>query len=919
MRDCNQVAVLVAITVAAWPCQWANAQGTMADVAREFRASQECKQEGRYRDALPHAQRVVEWVRKLQGTNSPNYGAALNNLAATYDSLKMFEKAEEAYVEALEVTQRVFGREHPNVATCMNNLGIVYFCIGERDKAEQLFVDALAMRRKLIPGDNIFVAESLANLAQLRWTQGRNDEAERLYTDALAMQKRLHGLQHPGVAIAMTNLAVFLDSTGRLSEAEPLYRKALEIDRAGYGDGHPAVARDLNNLATLYHAMGRYGAAEPLYRQAIQTMAARLGENHFDLALPLNNLAALLAAKGDAKAAFYVAMRARGITHKHVRGLLAFTSNRTKLLVLEGVEDWFDMFLSLVHQKLADDPEAVASAAAAVLRSKGVTVELLGQQRLAAEAGDAQVQDVLKRLNQTRQELADATFAGAGQADDVAMLEAAQDELEALLAKSSAAFAAERSQRDADAPSVAAVLPKGSALVEFVRPRTFDFAATHGQPKWKSARYLAFVIRTGDGQTARMVDLGEAERIDGAIAAFRKAVARVASPGVKVGAASQEAMAAARELYRLVFEPLKPALAGVKHVIVSPDAGLHLVPFAALCDETGSYLVEQYSISYVGSGRDLLGRTVPAPASSKPGLIVAAPDYDSAAPRSAGAGQAAGVRSQALGRVSFAPLPGTEAEAKAIGKRFADARILLGSDASEAALREVQGPKFLHIATHGFFLQTDGAARGRAGTRGFGGIAQAASSALPSVSASDNPLLRSGLALAGANRWQDARTEGRDDGILTALEATGLDLAGTDLVVLSACETGLGKVVRGEGVFGLRRAFRQAGAGAVMMSLWRVPDQETQALMERFYRRWAAGWGKAAALRRAQLDMIVELRARDGAANPFFWAGFVLAGDTDFTAQAEPRAVDVRRFVWPVCAALVVLVLLVRIRRRARA
>jgi CHAT domain-containing protein len=296
--------------------------------------------------------------------------------------------------------------------------------------------------------------------------------------------------------------------------------------------------------------------------------------------------------------------------------------------------------------------------------------------------------------------------------------------------------------------------------------------------------------------------------------------------------------------------------------------------------------VEEHALSYLVTGRELIRYAAAGAAEGTGEAVLGYPDYHLAPLTQTAEGPAgensSSRRSADLGVLSFNALPGTREEAERIGELLGT-QPLVGAKATETALKGLQSPRVLHIATHGFFLEdqerepvaatvlaTEGGPLGaRGGPDLLGGGAKL-----------ENPLLRSGLALAGANRWQEAAAAGQsEDGLLTALEAAGLHLRGTELVVLSACETGLGEVRQGEGVFGLRRSFLQAGARTLLMSLWRVPDEETVELMEGFYGRWLPGMGKAEALRESQLALIRSLRERDGFAHPFFWAGFVLTGD----------------------------------------
>jgi CHAT domain-containing protein len=290
------------------------------------------------------------------------------------------------------------------------------------------------------------------------------------------------------------------------------------------------------------------------------------------------------------------------------------------------------------------------------------------------------------------------------------------------------------------------------------------------------------------------------------------------------------------------------------------------VPFAALTNENGEYVAQRFELTYLTSGRDLLSLSAPAPARSSP-VVTADPDYGQST--SGPPSNLASYRSSDLDRsgLVFTPLAGTADEAKALqGLLKLNAQeVLTGANATEEKLKGLHGPRILHVATHGFFLSDQQVTAAALRPVSF-------SVETPPLPLGENPLLRSGLALAGAN----ARRSGEsDDGILTAAEAAQLDLRGTQLVVLSACETGLGQVEEGEGVYGLRRALVLAGAQAQLVSLWKVADAQTQALMVDYYKRLLKGEGRSAALREAQQAMI----ANPATQHPYYWAAFVPIGD----------------------------------------
>jgi CHAT domain-containing protein len=292
------------------------------------------------------------------------------------------------------------------------------------------------------------------------------------------------------------------------------------------------------------------------------------------------------------------------------------------------------------------------------------------------------------------------------------------------------------------------------------------------------------------------------------------------------------------------------------------------VPFSALVDDNKDYLIKKYTFTYLTSGRDLLRLSVKTKAQGG-GVVFADPKFDSTGPGAAtDGGTTRGRRSADLRSLRWVPLPGTGQEADALIRTMKGLKVFRGDQATEGQLKALHAPKILHLATHGFFLPDE--APPEAADQNAPQMAAATSASSSATEVYENPLLRSGLALAGANKLQS----GSDDGVLTALEASGLDLWGTKLVVLSACETGVGKVSNGEGVYGLRRSLVIAGAESLVMTLWQVDDFATKDLMAGFYKKLAAGKPRSAALREIQL----EIAAQEKYAHPFYWASFLPAG-----------------------------------------
>jgi CHAT domain-containing protein len=420
---------------------------------------------------------------------------------------------------------------------------------------------------------------------------------------------------------------------------------------------------------------------------------------------------------------------------------------------------------------------------------------------------------------------------------------------------------------------VAQALPKDSALVEFVAYEDRPLVPKPGtlvEQVPGELRYLAFVL-LADGRVSA-VDLGPGERIHSAVLRLRQSLIRRSATWQR----------ASQELYRLAFKPLLPALGTTRRLALSTDGQLSLVPFAALHDGR-RFLVDTFHLSYRTSGKDLLprpGSSIPAHAA----VILADPDFDSAPASPTPATPASeaviasaerspvletffSTRSAELASQPWAPLPGTREEALAIQRLLPQARLMLGAEASKQALLRLPPPGILHVATHGFFLNdTAGSPQGTRAVGQFGEVADPGPRHLP-----PNPLLRSGLVLAGA-RETAPRPAHLKDSLATALELSGMNLWGTQLVVLSACDTGQGDVKLGQGVYGLRRALGVAGAQTVVMSLWKVNDETTRELMVDYYRRLLTGLGRAAALDEAMRAL------REKRPHPYYWAPFAAIG-----------------------------------------
>ncbi|MFZ1025595.1 MAG: CHAT domain-containing protein, partial [Limnoraphis robusta] len=729
--------------------------------------------------------------------------------------------------------------------------------------------------------------------------QGRYSQAEPLLIQALEMYQKLLGDEHPDVANSLNSLAALYTSQGRYSQAEPLLIQALEMYQKLLGDEHPDVANSLNNLAELYSSQGRYSEAETLLIQATEMFQKLLGEVHPDVALSLNNLARLYTSQGDTTGAINFLSRGLEVEEQNLNVLLATGSERQKQDSMTKVLGTTYYAVSLHLKDAPNNTEAARLALTTILRRKARILDVMTNDlQLLRENITPENQQLLSQFEAVQSQRANLLYNPPQDLPPEQFrqlmngLAAEAEKLEAELSLRSAEFRVETQAVEIE--NIKQFIPEDGVLVELILYAPFDAKANTN--RWGELRYAAYIL-AADGQV-NWVDLGEAEPIDKKVRLFRRDL-REKSASVKHSA---------RELDEVVMRPIREMLGDKTHILISPDGQLNLIPFAALVDENNEYLVRNYLFTYLSTGRDLLRLQLNAPSRQDP-VMLANPNYDEPGDvtgvqlasnppfpvgeglgersnsfpvgeglgRGGESGMRSNQRSTDLATLTFSPLEGTQLEADTILPLIPNLQLFTGSQATENLLYKLQAPQILHLATHGFFLEdidcipTTGTRSTPDATIIFIPHPDFLPDCKPTPRNTENPLLRSGLALAGFN----VRQSGEEDGVLTASEVTRLRLYGTKLVVLSACETGLGSLANGEGVYGLRRAFVKSGAESQLMSLWQVDDYGTSELISLYYQRIKRGEGRSIAMRQIQLDLLEEPLYE----HPFYWASFIFTGD----------------------------------------
>jgi CHAT domain-containing protein/Tfp pilus assembly protein PilF len=917
------------------------------DVATSLSSvGQICDYQGRFDEAEPLHLRALSIREKALGPEHPDVGRALGTLALHYDYMGRYADALPLLERALRIEEKALGADHPDVATTLNNMASVYIGEGKFSEAEPMLRRALAIDEKAHGAEHPDVATDLNNLAMVVNNLDRAPEAESLYQRALAIREKAYGAESTYVATSLDNLAAVYTTLNKLDLAGPLFQRALKIDEKLLGPAHINVATDLNNLAEFYENQGRPADAEPLLKRALAIREKALGADHPDVATALINFAVFYDGQRKPVSASPLYRRAIENLYHQFQYNFTYMTEAERLTYLETVANDFPGFFSFVYRYRDKDPALTGEMYDVLLWEKGMIAGSVAQMRRKVEAsGDKEAMRLLGELTEKRTQLAALLNSNPQDRElwqkQVAELGADAGNIEKALVERSSAFAAAKQMERATWQQVRDALAPGEAAVEIARFRYFD-------KQWTaSTYYVALVVTAATKDEPTYIFLGDDKQIESdAVAGFENSLQTRGFAQPK-----QSAVLPGARAYELIWKPLESALGGVTKIDLAPDGKLNTIPIGIIPEPDGKLLMERYDLRLVSSTKDLLKRgtttasSVAAPSGSaaaamKTAVLVGNPAFDLSANEQAaaerklvaaeasdagatsGAGQAV-APSSVQGRsrdlvagTKLPPLPGTGAEVTAIADFMRSAGWKTELYTEQMALKHMVEragrPLVVHLATHGFFLpdqqvndKHSGTGVGRFGASAAGGSSAAGGTgfgarpgAMGGLSSSgfEEPMLRSGLYFAGANRTlagqaapqaagSAAKATGSgaersiDNGVLTALEAGNLDLAGTELVVLSACNTGQGEVKNGEGVFGLRRALEEAGAQSVMMSLWSVPDKETLELMKLFYAKWLGGMDKHEALKQAQLELRQRVRSEhDGHDLPYYWAAFVLVG-----------------------------------------
>jgi CHAT domain-containing protein len=759
----------------------------------------------------------------------------------------MYNEAEDSIVKAAEIIKKSNGENSPAYAIVLNNQGILYQTIGKYKESEQLLEKAISIAEKDLGKKSSNFIRIKINLALLYQSENRYDEAEKIYIEAIDIKKKRLGTNHPDYALLLRNLAALYVIMEQYSKVESNLNKAIQIYKKKLGTQHPSYAAAIYELGRYYQYIGKTDKALPLLNEALDIQKTVLGEHHPSYVATLESLAILYWQNNDFSKSTELYKKVMNEYLYQVNTYFPSMSEYDKTRFWENIYPKFNRFNSFVVDAQNTMPSLIGDMYNYQIATKALLLNATSKvkDRILHCSDTALINKYNQWLTEKEYISKLYTLSKDELAADKINLDSLENDVnwrEKNLSKMSELFSQGYDNKPIEFNDIIAKLNNNEAAIEIIRFRHYNKLLTD------TAIYYAALVITKESTLPKLMVFPNGNELETTAAkAYKRAM--------------QNAMEG-QNFYDTYWSKLDEATSNASNLFVSVDGIYNQINLNTLQQKSGKYLIDDKNIILVSNTKNIIkststSKSISKPLSGKTATLFGDPNY------------AKDLNWDKVEKMTLPELPGTRIEVNKIAGQLKKSAwktsLYLGDAATEENIKLVKSPTVLHIATHGFFL-TD--VNDKKKEKVFG---------IEPIKAAENPLLRSGLMFTGADNTiqqiETKETQNKDDGILNAYEAMMLNLDKTELVVLSACETGLGEIVNGEGVYGLQRAFEVAGAKNIMISLWEVSDEVTQELMTTFYRNWLISGNKQTAFVKAQLEIKKQYPA------PFYWGAFVMVGD----------------------------------------
>ena len=790
------------------------------------------------------AEEFIEWsltsAENSRGRSSAGYIANLNSKAKLLQQKSLYTDAEKTFDQALLLGKQRFGETSLQYAILLNNKAVMHQTMGRFDESIEEMKESVLVAQKALKetnftkGNKSFESRQfLSNLANIYQSANKLADAEKEYLNIKDIYEKrfVFGQKNnPEYANVLNQLGILYIQMGKMDKVEALLKTSSDVYKKKFTEQHPSFAKVTADLGNFYRMQGRNAEAEALLNKALSIRESTLGVNHPDYARSQEDMAILFWKTGRLDKAYMMYRDVMDKTIDFINQYFPPMSEAEKTKYWDITAPRFQRFFNFAIEAHIEQSPVVQDFYDYHIATKAILLNATNKVKEAILKGTDEnlKKDYLQWLDQKEQLARLYAYSKEElkeQKIDLADLERKANAMERSLSERSSDFSSGYSTSKIRYTQILSLLTDTEAVVDIVRVRKFD------QDFTSESRYVALVLKKGL-EMPRLVVLENGNQLESRYARFyRNAI---------------QSKVADEYSYDQYWSKIEPEVSTRKVIYLSPDGVYNQLNLNTLKKPDGDYVLNRYDLVIIGNSKDLMTlkakKTIPP---KKNAFLLGFPDYATA---------------------DISSLPGTKTEVDAVARLLKasgyQVNQVMEKQATESNVKKLKGPTLVHIATHGYFLQDVEGAGGSV----FGVNAE---------NASNNPLLRSGLILAGAGhaiRGGGTDISSNDNGVLTAYEAMNLNLEGTNLVVLSACETGLGDVKSGEGVYGLQRAFLVAGADAMIMSLWKVDDAATQQLMTSFYTNWLKLGNKQKAFKQAQLQLMTKYK------DPYYWGAFVMMG-----------------------------------------
>jgi len=854
--------------------EYAKAQSTLGVVL--FEAGKYSKSKSCYFES-------IDIFESVGAENTADYGMVLNNLAVLYYNLGDFFAAEQHYIKAKEIRKKTIGENHPDYVYTLNGLAVLYHESGNYKKAEPLYKKGLEILEKQeFEKERLFTI--LTNLAELYEYTGRTNDAADTYRDAYQEGMKLYGENNIHFAKLLKKIAGFYKSNKHYGLADTIYTECLRAIEYSIGKNNPDYAGALNNRGDLYIHTKEYEKAEKDLLESASLTKKIFGEFHYQYSVLQNNLAALYFETGQKKKCEKNLVRANETIINKINESVNYMTGQESEAFLNSTDYLFDTYYSYYFNEKEHNPALTGFAYDNVLARKGLMLQ--AEKSLRQSVFQTEDSTLIKNYLEfiSLKEKQGRLYTGNQQLSEslAKELDEKAEKLEKKLTTSSKIINSRTQINIAGWKDIKKSLQKNEIAIEFISFKYRNLFHT-------DSTYYCALILGSEYKHPKMVFLFEERELDILLNKepyydYEDYIGHLYhKKRRKQEGFRPETDSISTHLYNLIWTPLETFIDDAKIIYYSPGGLLHNISFAALSINDSVYVSDKYKLNALISTRNIIDHERYVAETDYKVSLYGGIDYDvkpemiSELTRSYKKDSTfredndkVKLLTQTISRgTNWSYLHGTLEETEAIEALFKAKKVEVDSYKGENAIEEtfkqytgnIISPNIIHIATHGFFIE-DPETKIQTGS---------AKENFNAFEVSENPLFRSGLLFAGANHsWNKLKMpDNSEDGILTAYEVSNTNLINTELVVLSACETGLGEIKGNEGVYGLQRSFKIAGAEYIIMSLWQIPDYQTVELMTLFYTYKNLNFTIPEAFNLAQNEMKRKYL-------PFNWAAFVL-------------------------------------------